>query len=141
MKIKFLRSYRSKNGNTTFVYVVNGTQAQLTEFKEIQGDYFRESDDGKALWFTTRYCGEIASLVLTGGDNPRYIPDMSAFEKAASLSKQFGGDLGQELAKQAAAELLSTNPTTQSAVQTTQPVPDEVPADIPQSTGVDDIPF
>ena len=138
MKGKFLRSYRSKNGNTTFVYVVNGTQAQLTEFKEIQGDYFRESDDGKALWFTTRYCGENVSLVLTQGDNPRYIPDMSAFEKAASLSKQFGGDLGKELAKQAAADLLGTSPTTQSAVQTTQQVPDEVPH---ESGGDDQPPF
>jgi len=140
MKIKFLRSYRSKNGNTTFVYIVSGSNDQLAEFKEIQGDYFRESDDGKALWFTTRYCGDSVSLVLTGGDNPRYIPDMSAFEKAASLSKQFGGDLGQELAKQAAADLLGGNSAAQPAAQTTQSAP-PIPDEIPQGTGADDQPF
>lgn len=133
MKVKFLRSYRSKKGNTTFVYTVSGTKEQLAEYQEHQGDNFRESDDGKALWFTTRFCGDSASLVLTTGETPRYIPDMSAFEKAASLSKQFGGDLGQELAKQAAADLLGGNSAAQPAAQTTQAAP-EIPAVVPEQT-------
>ena len=121
MKGKFLRSYRSKNGNTTFVYAVSGSADQIDEFKIVQGDYFRESDDGKPLWFTTRYAGETVSLVLTQGDNQRYIPDMSAYEKAASLADQFKGTLGQEIAKQSVTKLLGTKQES--------PVPTEVPAD------------
>lgn len=106
MKAKFIRSYRSKNGNTVFVYGVAGTKDQIDAFKEIQGDQLRESDEGVPLWFTTRFIGNTGTLVVTS--NNKIVPDMSAYEKANSLAEQFGGNLGQELAKQAAAELLGT---------------------------------
>jgi len=137
MKAKFVRSYRSKKtGKTVFVYTVSGSKEQLAEYKEHQEDNFRESDDGKALWFTMNYCGENVSLILTSGENKRYIPDMSAYEKAASLSDQFDGKLGQELAKQAAALLLGNN-AARPAAQTTQAAPQvepEIPAVVPEQT-------
>ena len=58
MKIKLIRSYRSKNGNATFVYGVNATGADLESFKEAQGEYYREDTDGTPLWFTTRCVGD-----------------------------------------------------------------------------------
>jgi len=38
------------------------------------------------------------------------VPDMSAFEQAASLAKQFGGNFGQELAKASVQGLLGNTP-------------------------------
>jgi len=104
MKIKLIRSYRSKNGNATFVYGVNGTAADLDAFKEVQGDYYREDTDGTPLWFTTRCVGDNGSLIITTNGN--LVPDMSAFDQAASIAAQYGGNFGQELAKQAAQSIL-----------------------------------
>ena len=94
--------YTSKNGNTTFVYAVSGNDESLKAFKDAQGDYYRE-EDGVSLWFTTRFVGERCPLVITA--KGRVIADMSEYKKAESLVKQFGGNFGQELAKQAVAKL------------------------------------
>lgn len=107
MKIKLIRSYKSKNGNTVFVYSVTGTPAQIEAYKTAQGDNFREDDKGAALWFTTRCVGNAGTLIIT--EKGKVVPDMSAFEQAASLAKQYGGNFGQELAKMAAAQLVGGN--------------------------------
>ena len=104
MKVKMLRSYRSKNGNVTFVYTVSGSAEQLAAFKEAQGEFYREDESGKPLWFTTRFIGDNGTLVLTTNGN--IVPDMSALDKAESLVKQYGGNLGQELAKAAAQQFM-----------------------------------
>lgn len=114
MKAKFIRSYRSKAGNTVFVYGVTGSKEQIEAFKSIQGENLRESDEGQPLWFTTRFIGNTGDLVITS--NSKIVPDMSEYEKADSLAKQFNGNLGQELAKQAASKLLG-NPTGATADQ------------------------
>lgn len=104
MKVRLMRSYRSKNGNTTFVYAVSGNSEDLAAFKTAQGEFYREDDKGTPLWFTTRCIGQTGKLIITTNGN--IVPDMSQFDQAASLAKQYGGDLGQELAKAAAAQLL-----------------------------------
>lgn len=104
MKIKLVRSYRSKNGNPTFVYGVTGNASDLDAFKTAQGDYYREDADGTALWFTTRCVGQTGSLIITTNGN--VVPDMSAYDQAASLAAQYGGNFGAELAKSAAAAIL-----------------------------------
>lgn len=104
MKIKALRSYTSKNGNKVFVYAVSGTPEQLAKFKAAQGDNYREAEDKTPLWFTTRSVGASGELIIT--TNGKVVPDMSAFDNAASLAKQYGGNLGTELAKAAVAQLL-----------------------------------
>lgn len=107
MKINLLRSYKSKNGNTVFVYAVSGKPEQLAKFKEASGEYFREDEKGVALWFTTRCVGQTGTLIIT--TNGKIVPDMSAFDQAASMAAQYGGNFGQELAKAAAAQLLGGN--------------------------------
>ena len=107
MKIKLERSYRSKNGNPTFVYGVTGNEADLTAYKEAQGDFYREDDDGTALWFTTRCVGPNGSLIITTNGN--IVPDMSAFDQAASIAAQYGGNFGQELARMSAASILGAS--------------------------------
>lgn len=118
MNVRLARSYRSKNGNTTFVYNVDGTPKQIEEFKTAQGDFYREDDKtGKPLWFTTRCIGNSGKLVITS--KGKVVPDMSAFEQASSLAKQFGGNFGNELAKASVAKLLGNAPTEDA--QVTQP--------------------
>jgi len=107
MKVKLTRSYKSKNGNTVFVYTATGTDSQVEAYKAAQGDNYRESEDGTSLWFTTRCIGNTGTLVIT--EKGKVVPDMSAFEQAASLAKQYGGNFGQELARASVASLLGNS--------------------------------
>jgi hypothetical protein len=107
MKVQLSRSYRSQKGNTVFVYTVKGTESQIDAYKAAQGDNYRETEDGVSLWFTTRCIGNNGSLIIT--EKGKVVPDMSAFEQAASLAKQYGGNFGQELAKAAVANLIGSS--------------------------------
>jgi len=123
LSVKLQRSYKSKNGNRTFVYAVSGKPADLDAYKEAQGDYYREDDKtGQALWFTTRCIGKQGELLIT--DNGNVVPDMSAFDEAASLAEQYGGNLGEQLAKEAAQRLLGGSRKTSSA-PTPEPTADD----------------
>lgn len=104
MNIKLLRSYKSKNGNTVFVYAVSGNEKQLAEYKEKSSEYYREDEKGTALWFTTRCVGQTGTLIITS--NGKIVPDMSAFDQAASIAAQYGGNFGQSLADMAARALM-----------------------------------
>lgn len=123
MKIKLIRSYRSKNGNPTFVYEVSGSDSDLEAFKNAQGEYYREDEDGKPLWFTTRCVGQTGSLIITTNGN--IVPDMSKFDQAASLAEQYGGNFGEELAKAAAANLFNSNTSNPATSSTTTNVESE----------------
>lgn len=132
MKIKLIRSYRKLNKNgqptTVFVYSVNGTDEQLAAYKEAVGvDNYRESDDGEPLWFSTRCVGDSGSLITTSKGT--FAPDMSAFDKAASLAAQYGGNLGQELARNAAASLLSSSGSNAPAATVSQPASEKKAVD------------
>ena len=98
MKATCIRTYRSSNGNPTFVYTVAGSTEELAKFKEIQGSYYREDENANPLWFTTRYCGEQVDLLVTS--NGKLAPDMTEYDKQASLVSQYGGNFGDQLAKQ-----------------------------------------
>lgn len=107
MKIVLQRSYRSKNGNSTFVYTVTGSADDIAAYKKAQGDFYREDDNNVPLWFTTRCVGPRGSLIITSKGN--IVADMSAFDQAASIASQYGGNFGQELAKASVALILGTN--------------------------------
>ena len=107
MNIKLKRSYKSKNGNTVFVYAVSCNDTQRDAFKKAQGEFYREDTDGTPLWFTTRCVGKTGSLIIT--TNGKVVPDMSAFDEAASIAAQYGGNFGQALADMAAKSILGDN--------------------------------
>ncbi len=119
MKGKFHGSYRSKAGNTVFRYLVTGSDDELLQYQEAQGTNYRESDDKEPLFFTTRFTGDNIDLIITN-DGKKVIADTSKFDKAASMAAQYGGNLGQELAKAAALELLAG--TRSAAVPAPAPV-------------------
>lgn len=105
MKVTMQRSYKSKNGNRTFVYTVTGSNAEMEAYREAQGEYYREDEKtNQALWFTTKCIGKAGTLLIT--DNGNIVPDMSEFDEAASLAQQYGGNLGEMLAREAAQRLL-----------------------------------
>jgi hypothetical protein len=122
MNVKLKRSYRSKNGNATFVYEVTGKSTDLDAYKTAQADYYRESEDGVPLWFTTRCIGKSGTLIITTNGN--IVPDMSAFDQMASLAEQYGGNFGTALADKASQMLLGFS--TQSNPE--QDVPKAKPA-------------
>ena len=121
MKVILQRSYRSKNGHVTFVYTVTGSASDMSAYVDAQGEYYREDETtGQALWFTTRCIGQSGTLIITSNGN--IVPDMSAFDQAASIASQFGGNFGQELAKQAAQSILG-KPSTDSEPSEASPEP------------------
>jgi len=126
MNISLLRSYRSRNGNPTFVYAVSGNSSDLEAFKNAQGEYYREDDHGSPLWFTTRCVGTKGKLIITTNGN--VVPDMSAFDQAASIAAQYGGNFGQELARMSAQQIVGGTPTQAEPQATPQALPDDAPA-------------
>jgi len=118
----FQRSYkkRDKNNNLVdvFVYAVTGSKEAIEAYEKAQGEFLRKDDTtGKPLWFSTRYVGDSAKLIITEKGN--VVADMSEFAKAASLASQFGGNLGVELARNAAAQLMGGASTTSAPVEVT----------------------
>ena len=105
LSVKLQRSYKSKNGNRTFVYTVSGKPSDIEAYREAQGEFYREDDKtNNPLWFTTKCIGKTGTLIIT--DNGNIVPDMSEFDEAASLAQQYGGNLGEMLAREAAQRLL-----------------------------------
>lgn len=103
LNVKFERDYRSQKGNVTFVYTVSGSEENLKEYERVQGEFLRKNDEGKMLYFTTRAMGMSGQIIITAND--KIVPNMTELNMAASLSAQFGGNLGQEMAKLHAAKL------------------------------------
>ena len=105
LSVQMQRSYKSKNGNRTFVYTVSGKPSDIEAYREAQGEFYREDDKtNNPLWFTTKCIGKTGTLIIT--DNGNIVPDMSEYDEAASLAEQYGGNLGEMLAREAAQRLL-----------------------------------
>jgi hypothetical protein len=115
LQVSLIRSYRSAKGNTTFVYGVKGNAQAIESYKTAQGSYYREAEDGSPLWFTTRCIGDSGKLVITS--KGKVVPDMSAFEQADSLAKQYGGNFGAELAKASVAKLFGKPATDEESTK------------------------
>lgn len=103
---KYLQQYRHKvTKNLVYLYEVNGSATELEAFKEAQGKYYAESkENGKPLFFYWDFAGYTPELLIS--QSGKVFPDMSEYNNAASLAKQFGGDFGQEIARAAAMKLM-----------------------------------
>jgi hypothetical protein len=136
MNVSLQRSYRSKNGNPTFVYKVTGNAADLESFKDAQGEFYRTDDNGHPLWFTTRCIGPSGKLIITTNGN--IVPDMSAFDQAASIAAQYGGNFGQELARMSAAQILGSNAPQADASAPATPAASSSDEEVTEDAQVDD---
>jgi len=116
--------YRNKKGTLVFRYAVKGSKAALEAYEDSQGEFYTVDDKtGEPLFFTPRFAGKTATLVVT--DEGRAYVDMSELEQQASLISQFGGNLGQAMADAFARQLAGGG----SAAKPVADKPDDKPAD------------
>lgn len=127
MKATFNNSYpkRAKNGNMVdvFVYHVVGTEQELSDYKTVRGEQYREdSETGAPLFFSLNYVGEVTQLVITTNGN--VVADTSNLRKANNLVQQYDF-LRQELAAQLLSQIgfgtsktTSNSPVTKPAAST-----------------------
>lgn len=124
MKAKFHSKYNTtdKNGKgiVMFRYIVSGTESELQAYKEAQADFYRESDDGQPYFFTPNWTGDNITLGITS--KGKVFADTANIDKGVSLMNRYPGQLGQEIAKLLAAQLMS-GATGQSAASTLASAP------------------
>lgn len=109
LKITFKSQYRKAStaagrGRLTFVYTVAGTSKEVQAYADTQGEYLREDDNGKPLFFSTRYYGASCNL-LPNADESGFYPDTSELDQMAALADQYGGAVGDAIAKKLADKL------------------------------------
>jgi hypothetical protein len=100
LKAKFHGNYRKNtivNGLpavvTVFRYTVDGSEKELQEYEEIQGDNFKiEDKSGKPLYFTTRYVADNVELLVSENSDgeKRIVVDDSEYAKIQSIVDQYG---------------------------------------------------
>lgn len=88
--------YTSKNGNTTYVYHVEGTKEELAAYKASKGDFYREDTQAgnKPLFFTTNVVGNSAELVENS--KGEFVADTTREKIFGGLEAQFGTTIAKE---------------------------------------------
>jgi hypothetical protein len=90
MKLVKVNQYRSKAGNLTFAYEVNGTKEELDQYakiKEAEGYEVILSDNGKPLYFTTQPIGQTAELAFNQDGTRYYVPGDDQIDVMEALVK------------------------------------------------------
>lgn len=133
VNVTYVRQYSAnKNGKrvTVFVYRVSGTPELKAKYKELQGTFYRpDTETNEPLYFTKHYMGTSGTLILT--DSGKVVPDMSKYEKAASLCDQFDGVFGQTLAHRLVSDIMGTTaPANSGPINDPNSIPDEDLGDI-----------
>ena len=128
VNVTYVRQYSAnKNGKhvTVFVYRVSGTPELKAKYKELQGTFYRpDTETNEPLYFTKHYMGTSGTLILT--DSGKVVPDMSKYEKAASLCDQFEGVFGQTLAQRLVTDIMGgTAPANSGPITDPDAIPDE----------------
>lgn len=109
LTIKSRGQYRNKKGNIVFRYAVTGNPQAMKAYEEAQGEYYTtDTSTGEVLYFTTRFAGKTATLVVT--EELKVYVDMSELEQQASFVAQLGGNLGEAMAREIAKKLASSGP-------------------------------
>ena len=130
LKAKFSNCYRSKAGNTVFVYHVSGTPDNMAAYKAAAGDNLRVDEVSKAvLYFTTNWNGNNIDLVITSNNN--IVTDTSATDKLVAVVNKSSGILQDKLAGLVAAHILGGLIGTPAVATAPVEVPAETPAPVP----------
>lgn len=92
MKINFKREYRSSGkrnpatkGKPRFSYTVSGTPAELKAFKQAQGDFYVEGEDGAPILNLLQYVGKSANLLQTR--DGRFVPETGGIPSITTLTQ------------------------------------------------------
>ena len=91
MKAKFDGSYKKSDNNggyrNVFRYVVSGSQQEIEQYQEAQGEYLRTTPSGAPYFFSNSFGGTSINLIKT--DKNRYVIDTSAFAQAEGMLGNF----------------------------------------------------
>ena len=116
LKLTSVGQYRNKKGTLVFRYKVSGSASALSAYEDAQGQYYTvDQDTGDVLFFTPRFAGKNATLIVT--DEGKTYVDMSELEQQASMIAQFGGNLGQAMADAFAKKLSGGSSTPEPTVK------------------------
>ena len=67
--------YTNKNGRDVYPYaIVSATNAEKAAYKKIQGDRYRQTDDGQPIWYASESYGRDATLEFTRDKSKVYCP-------------------------------------------------------------------
>ena len=106
MKGKNIRKYVNDKGNDVYVYVLKCSEKEQEEYEGAQGEFYREDEEGKPLWFSPDFHGDVIKVGITS--KGKIFADTSEMDKIASLSKKYEGtELGTQLAKAGADKMLA----------------------------------
>jgi hypothetical protein len=94
----WLETNLNKNGKYIFVYTVSGSEKELVDFRNKQGEFYRESSDRKPLYNTPFYGGKNVKIILNYAKT-KYILDNSEIDKNESLVNRFNEILNITLAE------------------------------------------
>lgn len=88
-----VNQYR-KNGANIFVYALSGSKESIEEYKESQGSYYREDENGNVLYFSQRIVNVGDSLTQTSSGRFQVLSDLEAESiEIDAHSKKFLGKL------------------------------------------------
>lgn len=107
MKIKFHGSYRNAKGTLVHRYLVSGTEEQLAEYKNVQGDNYRANEAGVPLFFTVNPIGNSGTLSLNKKGVFTAISSDTTSAMAIASAKQFGAEVTAAVAARIADKLMS----------------------------------
>lgn len=108
MTAVYLKTYVSSSKKRMFLYAITkATPEMLAKFKEIKGEHYAEDAEGRPLFHTSYSTDDQIELIIT--KNGKIMEDRSEQERLRVKVEQFGGDLGAEMAKLAAAQLFGVS--------------------------------
>lgn len=103
---QFVSSYKKpalvagKPATVVFRYTVSGSEEELKDYKDIQGEknYRVDKDNGRPLWFTTRFFSDRVKLIITTNESTgerRIVADDSEITKIQSIVQTYGADVAR----------------------------------------------
>jgi hypothetical protein len=96
-------TFRSKTektkGQIRYRYSVKGTEENLEAYREAQGEYYAETEDGVPLFFTSQFLGKRSKIQIT--DKGQIVSGSTELDMLNSLAMQYpalaGTDAGMKM--------------------------------------------
>jgi hypothetical protein len=109
LKATYVRQYRKKEGgNLVFVHTVSGDKKELAQYKKDKGEFYKEDDQKRPLFFSNRFAGQTCELRKTEKD---YVLDTTVADQIKNLMDQgFAYELAVSMTAKATAQAAATEP-------------------------------
>lgn len=104
IKGTFKTQYRKQGGKLVFVYAINGTEAELADYKAVKGAFHRVDEKTKeVLFFGQRFAGNNIEIIKTK-DGKDFAIDSTRVDQLASLTAQYGYEIAKDMMKEPVTE-------------------------------------